>query len=78
MANGDKAAAKGWTVFPATQPHNLGYDDINYVADLVAQEVDDRTAAITAARARTPKINISATPMTAGTATVGDLRFYWS
>ena len=78
MANGDKAQAKGWTTFPGTQAHSLGYDDINYALDRIAEEVDARVAGVNEAKARTPKINISATPMTSGTATVGDLRFYWS
>lgn len=45
MANGDAAAAKGWTTFPNTQAHSLGYDDINYAMDRTAAEVDARIAA---------------------------------
>lgn len=45
MANGDKAAAKGWTTFPASQAHSNGHDNDNYVLDKVADEVDARTAA---------------------------------
>lgn len=45
MANGDAAAAKGWTTFPSTQAHSLGYDDINYALDKVAAEQDARVAA---------------------------------
>jgi hypothetical protein len=47
MANGDKAAAKGWDVVPATRAHSLGYDGINYVADRVADEVDARATLAT-------------------------------
>lgn len=45
MANGDLAAAKGWTTIPNTQAHSLGYDDINYALDRTAEEVDARVAA---------------------------------
>ncbi len=74
MANGDKAAAKGWTTFPATQAHSAGYDDINYALDKIADEVDARTAADNL-KLDAAKIIVSATPMTTGTA-VGTLRFW--
>lgn len=45
MANGDKAAAKGWNVVAESDDHADGYDAINYVLDKVADEVDGRTAA---------------------------------
>jgi hypothetical protein len=45
MANGDKAAAKGIAVVPATKAHSLGYDDINRVADAIADEIDARALA---------------------------------
>jgi hypothetical protein len=74
MANGDKAAAKGWSTYPPTQAHSLGYDDINYALDRVADEVDNRT---TADNLKLDKalIVVSATPLTAGAA-VGTLRFW--
>ncbi|GAB3408798.1 hypothetical protein GCM10027515_26530 [Schumannella luteola] len=40
MANGDKAAAKGWATVPSTRAHSTGYDDINGVLDRVADEQD--------------------------------------
>jgi len=79
MANGDKAAAKGWTVFPGTQAHSLGYDDINYALDKIADEVDARAQAVTETKARTPKIVVRSAPLTAAdNPQVGDMRFYWS
>ena len=79
VANGDKASSKGWTVFPNTQAHSLGYDDINYAMDRTADEADARIAADTALQARTPKITIRSAPLTsADSPNVGDLRFYWS
>lgn len=38
MANGDKAAAVGWTVFPGTGDRRMGYDDINYALDRAAEQ----------------------------------------
>ena len=45
MANGDKAAAKGWEVVPVTDDVKVGYDDINYALDRTADEQDARVAA---------------------------------
>jgi hypothetical protein len=45
MANGDKAAAKGWSTVPSTKAHSTGNDDLNRTMDYVAQEIDDRAAA---------------------------------
>lgn len=45
MATGDKAAAKGLRVVPATKDLRLGYDDINARGDELADEIDARTAA---------------------------------
>ena len=39
MANGDAAAAAGLPVVPATKDIRLGYDDINRLADAVAQHL---------------------------------------
>jgi hypothetical protein len=75
MANGDKAAAKGWTTYPSTQAHSLGYDDINYAMDRTADEVDARVAADNL-KLDASKIRVTATPMTAGTAAVGDIRLW--
>lgn len=51
MAIGDKAAAKGLTVFPSTQNHGLGYqndnqrgDDIADVYDFIARKVTVQNA----------------------------------
>lgn len=74
MANGDKAAAKGWTVVPSTQSHSNGYDDINYAMDRTADEIDARTIADALLLPKT-SIVVSATPMTTGTAD-GTLRFW--
>jgi hypothetical protein len=74
MANGDKAAAKGWATYPATQAHGLGYDDINAVLDRVADEVDARTTA-DGNKLDKSKVTVSNTPMTTANA-VGDLRFW--
>lgn len=38
MANGDKAAAVGWTTYAQTQDRRLGYDNDNYVLDRVAEQ----------------------------------------
>lgn len=40
MAIGDKAAAKGLPVVAPTGKVNLGYQNINAVADAVADEID--------------------------------------
>lgn len=40
MANGDKAAAKGWIVVEETDDVKVGFDDINYAMDRTADEVD--------------------------------------
>jgi hypothetical protein len=45
MANGDIAAAAGYTTYPSSQAHSLGYDDINYTLDQVANEKARATAA---------------------------------
>ena len=45
MANGDLAAAQGWTTFPNTQEHSEGHDNDNYVLDRVAEEKVARVAA---------------------------------
>lgn len=45
MANGDAAAAQGWTVVPSTDDVKVGYDDINYAMDRTADEVERATAA---------------------------------
>ena len=73
MANGDAAAAKGWTTFPNTQAHSLGYDDINYALDKVAAE-QDRALAAEALKLDAAKIIVSNTPMTTGTV-AGTIRF---
>ena len=79
MAVGDKGAAKGLRVIPNTKAINLGYDDLNQKADELADEIDARTAADNALRARTPKIIVRSTPLTsADSPAVGDMRFYWS
>lgn len=44
MAIGDKAAAKGMHVVAETDDHAIGYEDINRVADALADEIDARTA----------------------------------
>lgn len=44
MATGDKAAAKGLRVVPATKDLKVGYDDINARGDELADEIDARTA----------------------------------
>lgn len=44
MAIGDKAAAKGMHVVAETDDHAVGYEDINRVADALADEIDARTA----------------------------------
>jgi hypothetical protein len=41
MANGDKAAARGWSTFPQTQSAKLGYDNDNYVLDRAAEIAAD-------------------------------------
>lgn len=45
MAIGDKAAAKGLTVYSASQAHNLGYQNDNQRGDDIADEIDARTTA---------------------------------
>jgi len=40
MANGDTAAALGWTTYPGTQDRRLGYDDINYALDRAADQAN--------------------------------------
>jgi len=45
VANGDIAAAAGYTTFSSSQAHSLGYDDINYVLDQVANEKARATTA---------------------------------
>lgn len=45
MAIGDKAAAKGLVVYPATQDRRLGYQNDNQRGDDIADEIDARTAA---------------------------------
>lgn len=42
MANGDVAAAAGWSTVPASKDIRQGFDDINRLADWVAQ----RTAGV--------------------------------
>lgn len=74
MAIGDAAAAKGLTVYAATQAHNLGYQNDNQRGDDIAAEIDARTAA-DALKLDASKIKVSNTPMTAGTAD-GTLRFW--
>lgn len=38
MANGDDAAAQGWDTVANTDDVKVGYDEINYTLDKVAQE----------------------------------------
>lgn len=38
MANGDKAAAVGWSTFASTQSASQGYDDVNYALDRAAEQ----------------------------------------
>jgi hypothetical protein len=38
VANGDKAAALGWTVVAGTDDRRVGYDDINYAMDRTAEQ----------------------------------------
>jgi len=45
MAIGDKAAAKGLTVYTSAQAHSLGYQNDNQRGDDIADEIDARTAA---------------------------------
>lgn len=45
MAIGDKAAAKGLTVFANSQAHSLGYQNDNQRGDDIADEIDARTTA---------------------------------
>ena len=45
MAIGDKAAAKGLTVYASSQAHNLGYQNDNQRGDDIADEIDARIAA---------------------------------
>ena len=75
MATGDAAGAKGLRVVPETKDLKLGYDDINKRGDELAQEIDDRTAG-DASKLDASKIRVTNTPMTVGTAAVGDLRFW--
>lgn len=49
MANGDIAAARGWTTFTPTQDRKLGYDNDNYGLDRTAEQakrLDDAEQAI--------------------------------
>jgi len=62
VANGDKAAAKGWDVVAETDDHAVGFDDINYTRDLVADEVDARIAGDAAAFPASKVIISTATP----------------
>lgn len=45
MAIGDKAAAKGLTVYTSAQAHSLGYQNDNQRGDDIADEIDNRTTA---------------------------------
>jgi phosphopantothenate synthetase len=45
MTAGDAAAAKGWTTYPNTQAHSLGFQDINEALDRLAAEQDAPVAA---------------------------------
>jgi hypothetical protein len=75
MAIGDAGAAKGLTVYPSSQARSLGYQNDNQRADDIAAEIDARTAA-DALKLNASKVRVTATPMTSGTAAVGDLRFW--
>lgn len=75
MATGDKAAAKGLRVVPATKDLRLGYDDINKRGDELADEIDARIAA-DAGKLDSSRIRVTNTPMTSANATVNDLRFW--
>jgi hypothetical protein len=75
MAVGDAGAAKGLTIYPATQAHSNGNVNDNQRADDIAAEIDARVAA-DALKLNASKIRVTATAMTAGTAAVGDLRFW--
>jgi hypothetical protein len=75
MAVGDRAAAKGLVVYPSTQAHSAGYNNDNQRGDELADEIDARIAA-DALKLNASKIRVTATAMTAGTAAVGDLRFW--
>lgn len=46
MATGDKAAAAGLPVVPSTKAINVGYNDINAVADALADEMTARKGSI--------------------------------
>jgi len=48
MAIGDAAAAKGIPTIPGTRSINLGFSDLNAVADSLAGEMNTRAAADTA------------------------------
>jgi hypothetical protein len=56
MATGDAAAAHGIPVVPGTRNINVGYNDINAVADALAGEMDTRSAAVQ--QETTTRINI--------------------
>lgn len=45
MAIGDKASAKGLTVYPSSQAHKEGYENDNQRGDDIADEIDARIAA---------------------------------
>ena len=74
MATGDKAAAKGLRVVPASKDLKLGYDDINKRGDELADEIDARASA-DALKLDAAKIKVQSTPMTVADA-VGTLRFW--
>jgi len=75
MAIGDKAAAKGLVVYPATQAHSKGYENDNQRGDELADEITARASADTALAARTPVIKVQSNPLTSADA-VGTLRFW--
>ena len=60
MANGDAAAGKGWDVVPASDDVRVGYDEINYTRDLVANE-QDRALAAEALKLDAAKVQIADT-----------------
>jgi hypothetical protein len=62
MAIGDKAAAKGMHVVAETDDHAIGYEDINRVADAVADEIDARAAAVATKLDASKLIISSSTP----------------
>lgn len=60
MANGDLAAANGWATVPGSKDIRQGFDDINRLADWVAQ----RTSGVSAVAGG----NLSVTPTGSGSA----------